>query len=178
VSVNGRKWKRFDQRTVSLPYDKTPDLAQVRIMLGGAEESPADETPAGWRGTPVMIQPTQVSANLPGFDELASRLREFCRRLDQASQTGSVEAAHAQLALHAIEILRLRQHLLLSGKIQPLPGPAQAAAEKLYVDTAGKLFDGLEKALKANETSSDPARRKLYECWRESSIATRPSGSP
>lgn len=36
VSVNGRPWKSFDARTISLPYDQTPDMARIQIGLGGA----------------------------------------------------------------------------------------------------------------------------------------------
>ncbi len=36
VVVNGRPWRSFDAKTVSLPYDRTPDQAEVQIVLGGA----------------------------------------------------------------------------------------------------------------------------------------------
>ena len=40
VSVNGKAWKRFDAKSVSLPYDATPDAAVVQIALGGATPRP------------------------------------------------------------------------------------------------------------------------------------------
>jgi len=36
VSINGKAWKRFDAKSVSLPYDATPDEAIIQIALGGA----------------------------------------------------------------------------------------------------------------------------------------------
>ena len=36
VTVNGQPWKLFDARSVSLPYDQTPDEAVIQIVLGGA----------------------------------------------------------------------------------------------------------------------------------------------
>jgi hypothetical protein len=36
VTINGRPWKAFDGRSISLPYEQTPDLAVIQIGLGGA----------------------------------------------------------------------------------------------------------------------------------------------
>ena len=40
VTINGQPWKSFDARSVSLPYDQTPDEAVVQISLGGAKAEP------------------------------------------------------------------------------------------------------------------------------------------
>lgn len=37
VLVNGRAWTSFDAKSIMLPYDKTPDAADVRIALGDAK---------------------------------------------------------------------------------------------------------------------------------------------
>ena len=95
-------------------------------------------------------------------------LREFQRRLAAADLGETAEAAHVQLALDFITTTRVRQSQLQSGKIKPLPGPSEAAADKLYTDTALKLCNGLDAVLKAYATSPDPARQKVYRAWQGS----------
>jgi len=40
VLVNGEPWTSFDEESITLPYDKTPREAVIRIALGGAEPPP------------------------------------------------------------------------------------------------------------------------------------------
>jgi len=46
VLVNGESWTRFDARSVFLPYEQTPQTAEIHIALGGAPPAP----PAAARG--------------------------------------------------------------------------------------------------------------------------------
>jgi hypothetical protein len=48
-----------------------------------------------------------------------------------------------------------------------LPGPAEAAADQSYLETAQKLCAGLDASLKSAETATDPASRKISRLWRE-----------
>jgi hypothetical protein len=162
VRVNGRKWKQFDAASVFLPYDKTPETAQIQIMLGNA-------TPPARRATKKTTpRPPVALANEP-LAQRTEHLREFQRRLTAAGLGGTYEAAHTALALDFIETTRLRQSQLQSGKIKSLPGPAQAAADQLYADTALKLGNGLEALLKSCETAAAPTPREMYRLWREAS---------
>jgi len=168
VRVNGRKWKQFDAASVFLPYDKTPDAAQIQIMLGGAKP-PA--TRAAQKPTPrlaLTVPNEPLSASSAALDQRAAPLREFQRRLTAAGLGETAEAAHAQLALDFIATTRLRQSRLQSGQIKPLPGPAQAAADQLYAGTALKLCNGLDALLKSYETAADPARKQIYRVWQGS----------
>jgi len=168
VRVNGRKWKQFDAASVFLPYDKTPDDANIQIMLGGAP-------PPGLRAArkpasrlPLAAAKEQMPANFAALNERAVRLREFERRLTATGLGETAEAAHVQLALDFIKTTQLRQSQLQSGKIKPLPGPAQAAADQLYTDTALKLCNGLDAFLKTCETATDPTRKQIYRVWQGS----------
>ncbi|MBN1901528.1 hypothetical protein JW926_09430, partial [Candidatus Sumerlaeota bacterium] len=44
VWINGKEWKLFDEKTVSLPYEQIPDKCTVQIALGGAAK-PETHTP-------------------------------------------------------------------------------------------------------------------------------------
>jgi hypothetical protein len=101
------------------------------------------------------------------LDQRVGQLREFHRRLAKAGLGETSEAAHVQLALDCIETAHRRQQLLLTGKIIPLPGPAEAAADKSYVETAQKLCTGLDAVLKSGETATAATPRKIYAIWRD-----------
>ena len=109
-----------------------------------------------------------MPANFAALNERAVRLREFERRLTATGLGETAEAAHVQLALDFIKTTQLRQSQLQSGKIKPLPGPAQAAADQLYTDTALKLCNGLDAFLKTCETATDPTRKQIYRVWQGS----------
>jgi hypothetical protein len=57
VTVNGQPWTAFDAKSVTLPYDKTPDMAVVQIALGGAK--------------PGAFAPRTAPAPLPDLPDLA-----------------------------------------------------------------------------------------------------------
>jgi hypothetical protein len=168
VRLNGREWKQFDRAMIFLPYKATPDEAQVQIVFGDAEvagggkSARAQATSAapdaqGSRGH----SPSQLAA----LEERAGRLREFERRLVAAGLGASYEAAHARLAVGCISVAGQRLQLIESGKIKPLAGASEAAADRCYADTAKKLCDGLEAVLKTYERSDDQRKTKVYEAW-------------
>jgi hypothetical protein len=179
VRINGRKWKQFTQATVFLPYSKTPDLAKVQIVLGGAPlkggraSSRAQITPAnlenqGSRGrSPSQLGEgaSSTSTDLVALEKRATRLRGFERRLAAAGFAASYEAAHARLAADCVAAARQRRELIKTGKIKPLPQAREAAADRCYVDTATKLCDGLEAVLQKYENAGDPRKRQVYKLW-------------
>ncbi len=168
VTVNGVAWQSFDETSVLLPYDQTPDRARVVIALGGADpgQVPALEGPS-------VTGPAELAAEVPpelaDLEARAQKMRALRERLVAAGLRNSYEAAHAQLALDCIATVRDRRQLLTEGKLQPLPDEArQAAADQLYVDTAVKLCDGLGAVLDSYETSDDPHQRRVFQLWTES----------
>jgi hypothetical protein len=167
VRVNGRKWKQFTQSTVFLPYIKTPELAKVQIVFGGAAlkggraSSRAQTTPPNLEDQ-LEAGASSISAALV---KRAARLRDFERRLTAAGLGASYEAEHARLAADCVATARQRRELIKTGKINPLPQAREAAADRCYLETATKLCDGLEAVLKKYENASDPQKRQAYELW-------------
>jgi len=179
VRVNGHKWKQFDRATVFLPYAKTPNLAQVQIVLGDAKlmagrassrahSSAATQESQGSRGR----SPSQVgdavsppAAELAALEKRAVRLRDFGSRLAAAGLEASYEARHARLAADCIAVAEQRRELIKSGKIKPLPEASEAAADRCYVQSATKLCNGLEAVLKTYENADDRQRRRVYDAW-------------
>ena len=168
VRVNGRKWKQFDRATVFLPYAATPDLARVQIVLGDAkltggrasaraQTSSATQDNQGSRGR----SPSRDAA----LEKRAARLRDFERRLAAAGLGASYEAEHARLAADCVEVAGQRRQLIEGGKIKPLAGASEAAADRCYADTATKLCDGLEAVLKTYEHAGDQRKTKVYDAW-------------
>lgn len=165
VTVNGKSWARFDGRTIFLPYDTTPDVAQIVISLGSGKlrESPSAESVNSMREPAAKAEP--ISPCLARLDVRAARLRVFHDRLT-AELGASYEADHVRLALDAVRAIHERRHLLATGKLHPLPRPAsQAAADESYQAAATKLIDGFEMVIKTYKGSSDPRRQKIYDLY-------------
>ena len=176
VRVNGRKWKQFDRATVFLPYSKTPELANVRIILGDAKpggrassraqtSSDASVTQGSRERAPSRVASPSPAADLAALEKRADRLRDFERRLAAAGLGGSYAAAHARLAAESVAAASRRRHLIAEGGIKPLPAPREAAADSTYMTAASKLCDGLETALKGYEKANSRQQRKIYEVW-------------
>lgn len=68
VLVNGQPWKLFEEKSVTLPYAKTPQEAVIRIALGGAEPAPFEP----------RKQATMVSlSNVPALSEVTWSREQF-----------------------------------------------------------------------------------------------------
>lgn len=169
VLVNGRPWERFDGQTIRFPFDATPETAFVEIGLGGTEW---DSSPHGVAIPPDVSSPTADHDAHAAFAEgtseeagaLAARIRRFANP-DGPPPRETYEVAHARLVTHAIDAISGRKHLEAEGKLTPLAEPTKSAVDKLYIDTALKLCQGLEKTLNAYETSTDPTKKAIYEEW-------------
>ncbi len=104
-----------------------------------------------------------------GLLERVARLRRFNQAMVTAGLQEAYEAAHARLAVKALLAAHERAELLSAGKLMPLPPASEAAADKLYLSTAAKLCDGLEKLLNGWHGSNDPRRHRIYGLWSASS---------
>jgi hypothetical protein len=165
VKVNGRKWKQFDRATVFLPYEKTPELARLQIVFGNAQ---LEVKQAARAKAPELFEGTEnrpAAADLAALETRAVRLGNFERRLAAAGFEGSYEAEHARLAADCVAAVGLRRHLIKQGKIEPLAGASEAAADRSYVETATKLCDGLEAVLKTYAQTASEGKRQIYEAW-------------
>ena len=175
VSINGKPWRAFGPMSVSLPYAETPDLAVIRIGLGGARPAPFTprrppaEPDTSLRLSGLASSPKSfpdVSGNdLPTLDARVDRLRGFGRRLEAAGLAGSYEAAHARLAVDFRTAVCRRFVLLARGKLARLSDRSQQAADRLYLDTLARLCEGLEKTVAAYGGTGDGQRKKVYQAW-------------
>jgi hypothetical protein len=152
---------------VFLPYDKTPAVAHVQILLGNAKAQTGMTAQRAAPDLPPTIDKGNQDPELAALDQRVGPLRQFHRRLVAAGLGETPTAAHVQLALDCIETAHRRRHLVQTGQIKPLPGPAEAAADKSYLETAQKLCTGLDAVLKSSETSTAAMPRKIAAIWRE-----------
>lgn len=164
VKVNGKPWQKFDQTSVSLSYDLTPDSAKVEIVLGEGKVPVKFKLTKG-AGERAEIKKKNLPPELAALDKRAAKLRDFGKRLAKAKLADTYEAAHAQLAVDCVATLHVRRQLQTAGQLAALPEPSQGAADKSYTGTGARLCDGLETLLKNYQTTADPTRQKIYKLW-------------
>ena len=162
VRVNGKACESFDSKSIFLPYDETPDIAQIAIGLGDAEDDKLAFRPAVNK---VKHIPYDPDSTYPELDERYKRLQRLYQRLTDAGMGDTYEAAHTSLALNCIATFYERRKLEAAGKLPQLPEASQVAADQSYVDTAVKLCDGLEDTIKSYKESKVPAKRRIFELY-------------
>ncbi len=184
VEINGKAWADFDDTTIRLAYDKTPDEARIRIALGGAKWLPerarrrpsssptrpawlerGAKAPIDWQALAAGLAPATKPEETARVAALGARIAGFCGKLDAAGLAAGYEAAHARLVLEFAASCRERLRLKAAGELNALPEASQAAADRLYFDTAAKLADGLAKVLDSYSGSADPAKQKIAGNW-------------
>lgn len=89
----------------------------------------------------------------------------FCVAMLSEHLEDSYEFAHLLLVIECTGAMQERKNLLERGLLDPLPEASQAAADKLYTDTAARLYEGLVKTLDGYANSTDPHKAKVYELW-------------
>jgi hypothetical protein len=142
VLENGRPWKGHTERTVSFTCDSLPQSAEIWVLRGAAQRGPGPlEVPS------IRPRPTEPGAVIPELEAHYERVRHLGEQLSQAGLASSYEAAHVRLALDSIGVAQRRRWLIEQHRLQPLPEPAQSAADKLYLQTAIRICDGLEARL-------------------------------
>jgi hypothetical protein len=167
VRVNGRLWRTFDSDSIFLAYAATPDVARIVIVRGGssynqppsAKTTPRESSGAAGQGG------GESSPAFANLDLCAGQVRAFQARLVSAGFGQSYEAAHARLLLEVVRAAHERQNLLAAGKLPVLPEVSQVAANKSYLDTATRLYDGLTALIKSYEQSPDERARKIAGLW-------------
>lgn len=96
-----------------------------------------------------------------------ARVGRFYRHMAAAGLGDTFEAQQARLAVEHLKALRERVDLVRAGRLPRLPGPSEPAAERLYLDTATKLAEGLARWMASEETARDPAHARARSVWRE-----------
>lgn len=153
VLVNGHRMKHFDAKTVFLRYSDMPDTARVVILLGGAKALHDRD----WPAPPGSVSSTNADPRLNELDAKAVHLQKFLRALQRSGLAKTYIAAHAQLILQCIRAAHVRFHEEAEGKILPLPPVSQKAADQSYIDTANKLYEGLDGIIQKRRPSTEQA---------------------
>ncbi len=159
VWVNEKPWSTFDSKSITLAEANTPNIAYIRIALGGAKLTTRPAT------QPAETQPESQPATSP-----APSTRQIERFLKLARARGlgeGYEVAHAELIVACIAALHERQNLLARGKLPALAEPARSAADKSYADTITRLMEGLDKTIKSYRQSDDPRQKIIFQIWPE-----------
>ena len=164
VTVNGKPWKSFDPKSVFLAYDAMPTEARIAIMFGGAKA--AKPAPAA-SAAALPPEPGDVPDDIAALDARAEHLRKLHERLVAEGLGDGYEMAHVKLALDTIAIVHARRALVAAKAVPLLPEASQTAADQSYVATAGKLCDGLARAIVGYRGSDDPTRQRIYKLWLE-----------
>ena len=169
VVVNGQPWLEFTGDSVSLPYERTPQEAVVQILLGGAEaESFAPQKP-NLLALPEAVPAADADAHsMVDRREWVSRVaavRAFHQRLVSDGLADCHEAAHARLIVNCLAAAQARARMVAAGRLAPLPGPSQAAADQSYWDTVQRHCEGLEKVVQSHGSSDDPRHRRIHRLW-------------
>lgn len=166
VSINGKKWYIFDATSIHLPHKELPEVARVRIALGGSKvpkgvDIPKPPTPRSERKALAGVKLSKTHR------ERAEALLDFCQRLEEAGLGATYIAAHARLAFDSIVVIGKRRELDARGRLHPLEEPSKSAADTSYEETADRLWEGLEKTLKRYTDSQNPTEKRVADLWRQ-----------
>ncbi len=169
VTVEGKTWTNFDPQMLRLPYESLPDTAVIAIGLGGSAtedlRSAKEQSEVAYAGpAPEGLEKFAAATNAEARS-LAERVARFASSCESGALRATYEAAHARLAVNAINAIAERNRLDVEAKLPSLQEPTKSAADKLYVDTALKLCQGLEKTLNQYESSAEPSKVSIYQEW-------------
>ena len=180
VLVNGQPWSSFDDKSITLLYDKTPQEAVIRIVLGGAEPAPftprkraaASALPdvpelskTTWSREQVVSKEDELAPGPVEIDARITRIRKFHQGLVSSGLADSYEAAHARLAVEYLAATCERLKMLSEGKLKRLSGQSQYAADNCYFSTTAKLCEGLERTVDSYKDSEDAHEKQVYLIW-------------
>jgi hypothetical protein len=166
-------------------FDTHPGNALRLISDSGAISFDAKLTPGEWvhvaatvdeqGNSALYLNGKQVTRARRGTGTLSlenllvktERLRRFHAAMLEAGLGETYEAAHARLAVRYLATAYRRAEMLAAGQLARLPERSQAAADRLYLDTAAKLCDGLEKVLNRHAQAQEALKRRIHTLWKE-----------
>ncbi|MEW6238624.1 MAG: hypothetical protein AB1656_24840 [Candidatus Omnitrophota bacterium] len=168
VWINGKPWRNYDDRTVSLPYAETPDRAEIRIDLGEPHSLERSPSPKEEAKPPLKKIPERLVA----LDNQAKNLlKTLYPKLMTNGQKDSYEVAHCSLAYEFVSAIHERLRLQEENMLPSLPEPSQTAADNSYYETAEKICQGLEAALDSYANSGDSRKKLVYAIWKNLPVA-------
>jgi hypothetical protein len=166
VWINDKKWKSFDDKTVSLPYEQIPDKCMVQIALGVAIKLEAKETKKKEGTFYPDIDWNNAPENMKPLSEKFQKIQILRSNLKKAGMEDCYEMKHAQLVTDFIHTVLKRRELLDKKEIPLLPEPTQKAADDSYLKTADNLYNGLVSTIGKYSGSANPDQKKIYDIWK------------
>lgn len=167
VRVNGKSWQWHDEASVFLPDERTPEVARVQVLMGGARAVPIPKPTVPASAKAVLNAFTKVPApdSLRDLQAQVARFARLYRQLEQANLGTSYESAHAQLVLRQWLTIVRRLELQRAGNLPRLPERSQSAADRSYLDSLVRLCEGLQKVLDGDARSDIAEKRRINEVW-------------
>jgi hypothetical protein len=96
-----------------------------------------------------------------------ARISKLYESLRNAGLQDTYEGRHARLVVASAATVLQRRRMLDGGRLKPLEKPeSRTAAERSYVETVGRLAQGLQTVLDGYAKSEDPHRKRVLELWR------------
>ncbi|NQT41129.1 MAG: hypothetical protein HQ581_26795, partial [Planctomycetes bacterium] len=146
VLVNGQPWSLFDEKSITLPYDKTPREAVIQIVLGGATPVPFEpRKPTAASALPDVPQLSKITWSRGQFPVISTNrlpLRIGADSLAGSRFLGRISRARVfNRALTAKEIGELgRNYLATFSKDEALVGDWKLGVvqDKVFANLAGK----------------------------------------
>lgn len=166
VLVNGQPWSLFDEKSITLPYGKTPREAVIQIVLGGATPVPFEpRKPTAASALPDVPQLSKITWSREQFPVISTNrlpLRIGADSLAGSRFLGRISRARVfNRALTAKEIGELaRNYLATFSKDEALVGDWKLGVvqDKVFPNLAGKdLPAKVVGQYKTVNGSGDPA---------------------
>lgn len=165
VTLDGQPYKNFDAESVMLPYGAIEETAFIHVQLGQSVAAPGEQRAEMSNPWPIISVDDHELAPIAGQLAVLKALND---RLLKERVPADYEIAHLRLAAECVTAIQQRRAMKAAGRLAPLPEKSQAAADKLYIDTAAKLCDGLIRTLEGYGRSDDPRKQRIDRIWRES----------
>lgn len=139
VWVNGKRWTRHDRIRVRLPYSDLPEEARIVVVLGNVRPDP------GFLSAPPDPSPPLEGPVPEDLRDAVEKLQARLGELEESGHGSTPQAAHVRLAIECAAAAGLRDRMLASGQLSPLPEASERAARALYRDTVRRLLEGFDK---------------------------------
>ena len=136
VTINGQPHESFDAKTVSLPYEATPDRAVIQIALGGAAAKPFEPKEPDLELPPLPPVDEIAGAELAGLRPRVERLWKFNAALVSENLADRYEAVARPDGGGSVHRLRpppetpRRRHAQAVAQRHPRPPPSGATSRR------------------------------------------------
>jgi len=182
VKINGENWDDFNENSIFLSYDKTPDNAYVCIafedgLIDMENKFVKKDYLEDKNNNTVWEFIARQEADIVNSDDAesieldklyckGSKLAVLYEEFFKEAMVECYEIAHVKLAIDCVDMVYKRSKLIKEGKISLLNDEkAQSMADEKYMHTAKAMCGGVERILDACKVSEAPCKLRLYRLW-------------